>query len=94
MDPNAAAEEIPELYRAILDRVAALEAAGDRSTAAHVRSSATRAYSRAWDERALRELTELLGRAQRPTAAERHLGRGRGQRAGRPDRRVAAIRDA
>jgi hypothetical protein len=77
MEPNSRAEELPSLYRAILDRVAQLEAAGDRREAARVRSSAISSYSRAWDDRATRELESLLRRADRPTAAERLLGRGR-----------------
>jgi hypothetical protein len=76
MEPHAPAEELPALYRAILDRVAELEASGDRREAARVRSSATKAYSRAWDEKARRELISLLRRAVRPTAAERLLRRG------------------
>jgi hypothetical protein len=76
MEPNSPAEDLPSLYRAILDRVAELEAAGDRREADRVRSSATAAYSRAWDDRARRELGSLLRRAERPTAAERLLGRG------------------
>jgi hypothetical protein len=76
MEPKSRAEDLPTLYRAILDRVALLESAGDRREAARVRSDATAAYSRAWDDRARRELESLLRRAERPTAAERLLGRG------------------
>jgi phage-related minor tail protein len=82
MDAHTPAEDLPSLYRAILDRIAALEAAGQRSDAVRIRRDATRAYSRAWDERARRELEALLRRASTPTAAERLLGRGR-----RADRR-------
>lgn len=71
MDPNSAAEELPGLYRAILDRVAGLEADGERDEAARVRTAATRAYSRAWDDRARRQLEALLRRAYRQTAAQR-----------------------
>lgn len=71
MDPNSAAEELPGLYRAILDRVAGLEADGERDVAARVRTAATRAYSRAWDDRARRQLEALLRRTYRPTAAQR-----------------------
>jgi hypothetical protein len=77
MEPNSPAEELPSLYRAILDRVALLEAAGERGEAGRVRLQATTAYSRAWDDRARRELEGLLRRAERPTAAESALGRGR-----------------
>lgn len=76
METNAPAEELPGLYRAILDRVAELEAAGDRHEAARVRTAATRAYSRAWDDRARRELEGLVRRAAKPTASEGLLGRG------------------
>jgi len=94
MDPHTPAEELPSLYRAILDRVAALEAIGQRSDAVQIRRDATRAYSRAWDERARRELEALLRRASAPTAAERLLGRGsRALRGSRRDRRIAAAPD-
>jgi hypothetical protein len=76
METNSPAEELPGLYRAILDRVAELETAGERAEAARVRTAATHAYSRAWDAKARRELETLLRRAARPTAAERLLGRG------------------
>lgn len=77
MESNAPAEELPGLYRAILDRVAELEQAGARSEAIRVRRAATRAYSRAWDDKARRELDGLLRQARRPTPAERLLGRSR-----------------
>lgn len=77
MDPNSVAEELPGLYRAILDRIAEVEGAGDRVEASRIRTAATRAYSRAWDDRTRRDLEDLLRRARRPTAAERLLGRGR-----------------
>jgi hypothetical protein len=76
METNAPAEELPGLYRAILDRVAELEAAGERAEAARVRSAATRAYSRAWDTKARRELETLLRRAARPATPDRLRGRG------------------
>ena len=53
MDPNSPAEELPTLYRAILDRVALLEAAGERGEAGRVRLQAT---------------TRLLARLGRPRA--------------------------
>ncbi len=92
MDPNTPAEELPALYRAVLDRIAALEASGQRRAAVRIRRDATRAYSRAWDARARRELESLLRRAIAPTAAERLLGRkDRGLRRERP---IVARRDA
>ena len=59
------AEDLPEIYRAILDRVADLEHLGSRRDAGRIRASATRAYSDAWDESARRHLLALLARAQR-----------------------------
>ena len=71
MEPNSPAEELPALYRAILDRVAVLEAAGERAQAARLRTDARDAYSRAWDERARRRLETLLRRSERDPAAPR-----------------------
>ena len=59
------AEDLPELYRAILDRVADLEGIGARREAGQIRASAPRVYSDAWDESARRQLLRLLARAQR-----------------------------
>jgi hypothetical protein len=88
MESNSPSEELPALYRAILDRVADLEAMGERVEAAKLRSDATAAYSRAWDERARRQLESLLRHAARPTAEERRLGRTT-RRLGRQQRPVA-----
>ena len=62
------AEDLPELYRTILDRVAGLERLGARAEAARIRTEATRAYSNAWDEGARRILVSLLARADRATS--------------------------
>ena len=75
METNSPAEELPALYRAILDRVAEMEAAGERAAAARLRSDATDAYSRAWDERARRRLESLLRRSDREVDADRQGGR-------------------
>jgi hypothetical protein len=75
METNPPAEELPALYRAILDRVAELEAAGERTRAARLRTDATDAYSKAWDERARRRLETLLRRSDPGSDAERHGGR-------------------
>ena len=66
MDQRSPAEELPALYRAILDRVAELERTGQRAKAARVRSTATRIYSRAWDDAARRELMSLLRESAAP----------------------------
>jgi hypothetical protein len=62
---NTPAEELPSLYRAVLDRVADLERVGQRTEAQHVRAEATRVYSRAWDEAARRKLLTLCRRVDR-----------------------------
>jgi hypothetical protein len=86
MEPNSLAEDLPALYRTILDRVAELEADGHRVEAARMRASATQIYSRAWDERARRHLEGLLLRNARPAAGLGARPRGglrlRGRRSG------------
>ena len=74
MEQNSPAEELPALYRAILDRVAELEAGGDRAEAARVRADRD---------------ADLLARLGRPRAARargpaprRHRRRRRAGRAG------------
>jgi hypothetical protein len=63
MEPKSASEELPDLYRAVLDRVAELEASRKRDQANRVRADAIHIYSRAWDDRARRELLALLRRS-------------------------------
>ncbi len=70
MEPNSAAEVLPELYRAVLDRVAEIAASGRRSLANDIRAEAIRIYSRAWDERARRQLEALLHRHSASVEAE------------------------
>jgi hypothetical protein len=81
MEPNSAAEELPGLYRAVLDRVGQLEAAGQRDLANAVRADAIRIYSRSWDERARRQLEALLRRNTNAHAGQRMTGRGLRRRA-------------
>jgi hypothetical protein len=75
MEPNSAAEELPALYRAVLDRVAELEAGGRRDLANRVRADAIRSYSRSWDDRARRELETLLRNNAVGAAGQRRPGR-------------------
>jgi hypothetical protein len=72
MDPKSAAEDLPALYRAILDRIAVIDASGQRSVGYRIRAEATRIYSRAWDDRARRGLQALL----RETADKATVQRG------------------
>ena len=62
------AEELPALYRVILDGVAQLEQLGVRREAALVRAEATRIYSGSWDPRGRRRLLSLTRRVERVVA--------------------------
>jgi hypothetical protein len=59
------ADDLPGLYRDILDRVAELEGIGERAQAGRIRMAATQAYSDAWDEPGRGRLLVLIGRADR-----------------------------
>jgi len=59
------AESLPALYRGILDLVAELERRGRRADAIRIRGAAAAAYSTAWDDARVRELTSLHTRATR-----------------------------
>ena len=62
---SSPAEELPGLYRTILDRIAVLEGMDERLEAGRIRMSATEIYSSAWDEGGRNRLTSLLARADR-----------------------------
>jgi hypothetical protein len=62
------AEDLPALYRAILDGVAQLECIGQRREAGLVRSEATQVYSTSWDEAGLRRLEQIRRRIERIVA--------------------------
>ena len=62
------ADDLPGLYRDILDRVAELEQIGERAQAGQIRMEATQAYSNAWNEAGRARLLVLLGRADRTIA--------------------------
>jgi hypothetical protein len=76
MDPTSAAEELPALYRALLDRVAQIEAQGRRAAAYRLRAEATRVYSRSWDDRARRALQDLLNQTADTRKSQPERGRG------------------
>jgi len=67
-------EELPALYRAVLDGVAELERLGERREAGRVRADAVRAYSRSWDAAGRRKLETILHRAERVAAERRRNG--------------------
>lgn len=58
------ADDLPVLYRTILDGVAVLERGGARAEAASIRVAATQAYSTAWDGAGVRRLERLAERCR------------------------------
>ena len=80
MDPKSAAEELPALYRALLDRIAQIDAAGHHSVGYKIRAEATRIYSRAWDDQARRGLEDLLRRTADKGMVQRRAVRGTARR--------------
>ncbi|HEY0443451.1 MAG TPA: hypothetical protein VGC90_04430 [Candidatus Limnocylindrales bacterium] len=69
---SSPAEDLPALYRAILDGVAQLERIGQRREAALLRAEATAVYSAAWDEAGLRRLDQIRRRIERIIAGDLH----------------------
>ncbi len=72
------AEELPALYRAILDGIAELERLGQRREAGLVRSEATRVYSSSWDASGLRRLDQLRRHVERVVSGVEHPRTARG----------------
>ena len=65
-DPELSpAEELPGLYRMVLDRVAQLELIGERHDAGQIRLAATTVYSAAWNDTGRHRLIALVARADR-----------------------------
>jgi hypothetical protein len=64
------AEDLPTLYRAILDGVAQLERLGARREAGLLRQEATQIYSTAWDDAGVRRLGQIRRRIERVIAGE------------------------
>jgi hypothetical protein len=76
MDEHNPAEELPTLNRAVLETVARLERAGERSFAFDVRQKALHTYSTRWDEGGRRSLIRLDRDAQaRLQASNRAVAR-------------------
>jgi hypothetical protein len=82
MESQSPAEELPGLYRGILDGIAQLEAIGERREAARVRSAATAVYSSSWNDDGRKRLRQLQGRIDRIVAGSGRprTERGRGWR--------------
>ena len=81
MDDRNPAEELPLVYREMLDALALLEAAGDRGAAYELRVRGQRIYATRWDDGGLRALQKIVREAHarlgpgRSTAPARNLAR-------------------
>jgi hypothetical protein len=71
MDPHTPAEEMPSLYRAVLDTVWRLERLGERDYALDVRRRAVNTYATRWDESGRKELVRINRDALRRLASSR-----------------------
>jgi hypothetical protein len=69
MDDRNPAEVLPELYRGVLDAVAKLERAGERTAAYELRRRALKVYSKRWNEAGRRNLEKVLRDADHTLAA-------------------------
>lgn len=67
---SSPAEDLPALYRAILDGVAQLERIGERREASLLRAEATRVYSASWDQGNMRRLDQVRRRIERIIAGD------------------------
>lgn len=73
MDPTPSPfEELPILYRSILDLVEELERCDGRAEAGRIRRQALAAYARGWDAPQRRRLGQLEGRLRRSIHARRN----------------------
>ena len=74
MEDHVPAEEIPTLYRGVLETVARLERVGDRRYAYDLRARAVRTYSTRWDEAGRRALGRLDREGHARLEATRRAG--------------------
>jgi hypothetical protein len=63
--PASPADELPALYREILDGLAPLERGPYRAEALRIRARASRVYAQSWSEAGRRSLQNLLRQIQR-----------------------------
>lgn len=72
MDSQSTAEDMPNLYRAVLDTVWRLERVGERDYALVIRRRAVVAYGTRWNEGGRRELDRINRDGLRRLARPRH----------------------
>jgi hypothetical protein len=77
MDDRNPADELPELYRTVLDALARLEATGNRTVAWDLRQRAHRTYATRWDEGGRRALHKIAREADARSASGRRSGAAR-----------------
>ncbi|HEY7523580.1 MAG TPA: hypothetical protein VH813_10050 [Candidatus Limnocylindrales bacterium] len=66
--PASPADELPALYREILDRLAPLERSQLRSEALRIRQRASRIYAQSWSDQGRKSLQSLLRKMDRLAA--------------------------
>ena len=71
MDHQTPSEEMPSLYRAVLDTVWRLERMGERDFALTIRRRAVHTYGTRWDEGGQRDLARLNRDALKRLATSR-----------------------
>ena len=71
MDHQTPSEEMPSLYRAVLDTVWRLERIGERDFALTIRRRAVDTYATHWDERGRRDLVKINREALKRLAISR-----------------------
>jgi hypothetical protein len=68
VDGVLASEQVPQLFRVVLDLVVELEQRGGRRDAERMRREAIAAYSAGWDEASMRRLSRIVDALQRRLA--------------------------
>jgi hypothetical protein len=68
--PASPADELPALYREILDRLAPLERGPFRNEALRIRARASRVYAQSWSEHGRKALHNLLRRIDRLSVSQ------------------------